>query len=60
MIQENTIVFTMAISGTVLGTSTTIDWEYSKASTNTTKIVHEDFMKSMEGFERLKIYYEKY
>lgn len=60
VIQENRILFTMDISGTVLGTSSTIDWKYAKASTNSNRIVHDDFIRSMEGFERTKMYYEKY
>jgi len=60
VIQHNRILVTMDISGTVLGTSATIDWEYSKASTNTNKIVHDDFIRSMEGFDRTNVYYEKY
>lgn len=53
VIKKNRVLFTMTVSLTSMW-----DWDYSNSLPN--KIMYSDFMKAMEGFERLKTYYEKY
>jgi len=59
IVQKNRIVFTIHMYfNRIANAPTSWDWVYSNAQSN--KIMYGDFMKAMEGFERLKIYYEKY
>lgn len=58
-IQDNRILFTMGYSADLGGFgSVRGDWKYAKHET--LKVLHDDFIKAMEGFDRIKTIYEKY
>jgi hypothetical protein len=60
IIQGNRITFTINLAGTVDGTSHTIGWEYLKMPRATGTSAYKAFISSMAGFERSKVYYDKY
>lgn len=60
IVQGNRIVFTIDLSGISEGTLQTVAWEYAMMPKIIGMSAYKQFLEYMAGFERTRVYYNKY